>query len=69
MRKLEEYLAYLSVDGGWHSLSDVGENISLEGEKVDVITDLFAEFNFVEQREEGVKVRITPSFRKIYQEP
>lgn len=68
LKKLNEYLAYLSRDGGWHSLDDIAENISLNKEKVKLVTEFYAEFNFVTFKEAEEKTRINPNFRKLYME-
>ena len=65
-RKLDYYLAYLSRDGEWHNLDDISRNITLDIDKVALISGFYAEFHFIEYCEAEQKVKINPEFRKIY---
>jgi len=67
-RKLDDFLAYLAVDGGWHSLEVVAEVIHVEKSKVLMVARFFARFGFVELDEASGRVRIDRKIRAWYRE-
>jgi len=67
--KLDEFLAYLAVDGGWHSLDDVAKAIQVAKDKVLMVARFFAKFDFVEFDETSGNVRIDRKTRALYTEP
>ena len=66
--KLDEFLAYLAVDGGWHSLDDVAKAIQVAKDKVLMVARFFAKFDFVEFDETSGNVRIDRKTRAWYTE-
>ena len=67
--KLDELLAYLAVDGGWHSLEDVAGAIQVTKSKALVAARFHSRFGFVEFDREAGRVRIDPKIRAWYTEP
>jgi len=66
--KVDELLAYLAVDGGWHSLKNVAEATHLAKSKVLVVARFLARFGFVEFDEASGNVRIDRKTRAWYTE-
>jgi DNA-binding IclR family transcriptional regulator len=67
--KLDEFLAYLAMDGGWHSLEEVAGAIQVAKGKALVAARFFSRFGFVEFDREAGRVRIDPKIRAWYTEP
>lgn len=54
--KMEDYLLFLSKDGGWHDIEGVKENTSLTERQIDKINEFLGKYNWIERKNSDVKV-------------
>lgn len=66
---IEEFLMYLSNDGGWYSIKELSEKFKLEGSKIKEIGGFFASYDFVDVKGDTEYIRIDPEIRKLYLNP
>ena len=74
MPTLDEILEPL-IDGKWHSLEEINEEVRLPADKLEEIVGFFAEYRFVKLDKESRRVKLAPSvlaffakFQQINQE-
>ena len=65
MPTLDEILEPL-IDGKWHGLEEINEEVRLPKRKFEEIIEFFTEYRFVKLDKENRRVKLTPSILAFF---